>query len=107
MRRNAQQNKRFLLRPAALTEYFSSAQSNQCFLSASYFDLCQRFLMANCENQQAKSEKTKKNTTELWPWRNAAYPDAVADPQHDVALWGVPFVQDAAGDEDHCGWIRG
>lgn len=32
-----------------VTEYLSSAQSNQCFLAGSSFDLFQRLLMANCE----------------------------------------------------------
>lgn len=59
---NCPKNKSLVMTRAAVTGYSSSAQSNQCFLSASCFDLRQRFLMANCRNQEAKSEKKTKKT---------------------------------------------
>lgn len=47
-------------------------------------------------------KKKKNHSTEFGAWRNSTYPDAAADPQHDVPLRGGPLVQSAASDEDHC-----
>lgn len=52
-----------------VTEYFSSAQSNQCDLCDSNFDLCQRLLMANC-----RTESGRFNTLRHKNWREVKKP---------------------------------
>lgn len=110
-----------------VTEYFSSAQSNQCFLWGSFFDLCQRFLMANCKTKSKTRERKSwhcvkfilslqhRTTEENWvnphfkkPCdmiqrnREMTYPDAIADFHQDVSLGRIPLIHAAASNEHNC-----
>ena len=46
-----------------LTEYFSSAQSNQCVLWGSCFDRFKRLLMANCKSESKDDVSVRNGST--------------------------------------------